>query len=108
MINILHYREMKLTSILFRKTARQPQNEKKVPFKEILPLQLRNFVSGKNQRTAGIFNSSELMGFIGPIQLYYFGIDGGSLFALHSIINLCQDCQTIQFSITFTNLNYSY
>ncbi|KYN12047.1 PREDICTED: coiled-coil-helix-coiled-coil-helix domain-containing protein 1 [Trachymyrmex cornetzi] len=41
---------MRLTSILSR-NARQPQNEKKVPFKEILPLKLRSSVSGKNQRT---------------------------------------------------------
>jgi len=46
---------MRLTSILFR-NARQPQNEKKVPFKEILPLKLKSSVSGKNQRITGIFN----------------------------------------------------
>ncbi|KAG5307529.1 CHCH1 protein, partial [Pseudoatta argentina] len=48
---ILYYREMRLTSILFR-NARQPQNEKKVPFKEVMPLKLKNSVSGKNQKTA--------------------------------------------------------
>ncbi|XP_012537631.1 coiled-coil-helix-coiled-coil-helix domain-containing protein 1 [Monomorium pharaonis] len=41
---------MRLTSILCR-NARQPQNEKKVPFKALLPLKLRDFVSGKNQMT---------------------------------------------------------
>ncbi|KYM97412.1 PREDICTED: coiled-coil-helix-coiled-coil-helix domain-containing protein 1 [Cyphomyrmex costatus] len=40
---------MKLMSILFR-NARQPQNEKKVPFKEIMPLKLKAYVSAKNQR----------------------------------------------------------
>ncbi|KYN35439.1 Coiled-coil-helix-coiled-coil-helix domain-containing protein 1 [Trachymyrmex septentrionalis] len=40
---------MRLTSILFR-NARQPQNENKVTFKEILPLKLKSSVSGKNQR----------------------------------------------------------
>ncbi|XP_011690406.1 PREDICTED: uncharacterized protein LOC105451569 isoform X2 [Wasmannia auropunctata] len=44
-------REMKLTSILFR-NARQPQNENKVPFKAILPLKLRDFVSSKGQKNA--------------------------------------------------------
>ncbi|KYM83010.1 Coiled-coil-helix-coiled-coil-helix domain-containing protein 1 [Atta colombica] len=39
---------MRLTSIF--RNARQPQNEKKVPFKEILPLKLKSSVSGKNQR----------------------------------------------------------
>lgn len=42
------YRKMRWTSIFFR-NAREPQNEKKVPFKAILPLKLRNHVSSKNQ-----------------------------------------------------------
>ncbi|KAL6425337.1 hypothetical protein ACFW04_009503 [Cataglyphis niger] len=40
---------MRWTSIFFR-NAREPQNEKKVPFKAILPLKLRNHVSSKNQK----------------------------------------------------------
>lgn len=47
-------REMKLTSIFFR-NARKPQNENKVPFKAILPLKLRDFVSSKNLKATGIF-----------------------------------------------------
>lgn len=45
---------MRLTSIFFR-NVRQPQNENKVPFKAIMPLKLRDFVSSKGQKTAGIF-----------------------------------------------------
>ncbi|XP_011161084.2 coiled-coil-helix-coiled-coil-helix domain-containing protein 1 [Solenopsis invicta] len=41
---------MRFTSILFR-NARQPQNENKVPFKAVLPLKLRDFVSSKRQMT---------------------------------------------------------
>lgn len=41
---------MKLTSIFFR-NGRQPQNENKVPFKALLPLKLRDFVSSKNVKT---------------------------------------------------------
>ncbi|TGZ37970.1 small ribosomal subunit protein mS37 [Temnothorax longispinosus] len=40
---------MRLTSLFFR-NARQPQNEKKVPFKAIMPLKLRDFVSSKGGR----------------------------------------------------------
>lgn len=44
---------MKLTSIFFR-NARAPQNENQVPFKAILPLKLRDRVSSKSQRVAGM------------------------------------------------------
>lgn len=33
---------------------RGPQNIKKVPFKALLPMRLRNFVSGKSDRTAEV------------------------------------------------------
>ncbi|XP_011308611.1 uncharacterized protein [Fopius arisanus] len=39
------------SSIIFMKWARSPQNENKVPFQEILPLRLRNRVTGKGTRT---------------------------------------------------------
>lgn len=45
---------MRLTSI-FCRNARTPQNEKKVPFKAILPLKLKDRVSSKNQKVTGMF-----------------------------------------------------
>lgn len=66
-------REMKLTSIFFR-NGRQPQNENKVPFKALLPLKLRDFVSSKNVKTTGIFK--ELFSFFSIIfQLYNIRYD---------------------------------
>ncbi|KAG7200011.1 hypothetical protein KM043_014432 [Ampulex compressa] len=43
-------RKMRLTSCCLKR-GRAPQSEKTVPFKEMLPLKLRNFVSGKAQQT---------------------------------------------------------
>lgn len=41
---------MRLFFALMRKTARQPQNINKVPFKAVLPMEIRNHVSGKSDR----------------------------------------------------------
>lgn len=41
---------MRLAALLFR-NARQPQNENKVPFKAVAPLQLKDRVSSKNLKT---------------------------------------------------------
>lgn len=45
---------MRLTSMFFR-NARQPQNENKVPFKELLPLKLKDRVTSKGQAAMGMF-----------------------------------------------------
>lgn len=42
------------------KNARLPQSEAKVPFVEILPLKLRNFVSGKGSKTSNVACIQEL------------------------------------------------
>ncbi|XP_063995279.1 uncharacterized protein LOC135172815 [Diachasmimorpha longicaudata] len=39
------------SSIIFMKWARSPQNENKVPFKAMLPLKLRNHVTGKGSKS---------------------------------------------------------
>lgn len=41
---------MRLFFALLRKTARQPQDVNNVPFKAVLPMKLRNRVSGKSDR----------------------------------------------------------
>lgn len=43
---------MRLFTTLYQ--FRGPQNIKKVPFKALLPMRLRNFVSGKSDRTAEV------------------------------------------------------
>lgn len=50
---------MRLTNTLLRK-GKLPPNPKKIPFKEMFPVQLKNEVSGAGQKSAGTirFNNS--------------------------------------------------
>ncbi|KAK9299775.1 hypothetical protein QLX08_007330 [Tetragonisca angustula] len=42
---------MRLSQIFFKHNARSPQNPDKVPFKEVMPLKLRNRVAGGTTKT---------------------------------------------------------
>ncbi|EDO63590.1 uncharacterized protein LOC120904338 [Anopheles arabiensis] len=43
---------MRMASVLLR--TRKPQNEADVPFQEVLPLKLKNHVSGKTDKTSDV------------------------------------------------------
>uniref|UniRef100_A0A182NU94 CHCH domain-containing protein n=1 Tax=Anopheles dirus TaxID=7168 RepID=A0A182NU94_9DIPT len=44
--------KMRMASVLLR--VRKPQNEADVPFQEVLPLRLKNHVSGKTDKTSDV------------------------------------------------------
>lgn len=44
---------MRLSQIFFKHNARAPQSPDAVPFKEVMPLKLRNKVAGGTTKTLG-------------------------------------------------------
>lgn len=63
---------MRLNIIYFksRHHAKAPQNEKKVPFKEIIPLSLKNSVKGSSKNVIGKMMYFTIQYFI-TIQIFY-------------------------------------